>query len=96
MRSGQSRSLHIYSTYLIQFDSYTYLIFLQAGGVFVDRAASAVLQLKLQESLYGSEEFVSEMIREFEKKVRPLIWISVIPCLSLLFSPFHVCYTDIY
>lgn len=50
---------------------------LQAGGVFVDRAVSSLLQEKLKSSRYGTDEYIARMVQVFEKKV------------GLLFSRFH-------
>jgi hypothetical protein len=72
----------------------------KAGGVFVDRAAEAMLRAKLQGSRYQNGEFMDLMIQEFEKKVctyifvieeeliRVLIYISLILRFHLLLRAF--------
>ena len=42
----------------------------QAGGVFVDRAAEAMLKQKLAGSKYGEEDYIVEMAKAFESGVR--------------------------
>ncbi|PVF96877.1 hypothetical protein CPB86DRAFT_826887 [Serendipita vermifera] len=44
----------------------------QAGGVFVDRAARRMLEEKLKDSPFNEEEYLREMIGEFEKKTKRL------------------------
>lgn len=55
---------------------------IQAGGVFVDRAATSLLQDKLKSSRYGTDEIIEEMVQEFEKKVRfiSFLFLRLISC----------------
>ncbi|KAL8278912.1 hypothetical protein RQP46_008581 [Phenoliferia psychrophenolica] len=43
---------------------------IQAGGVFVDRAAASFLQQKLAGSMFGDAAHISEMIKKFEEKTK--------------------------
>ncbi|PVF93802.1 hypothetical protein CPB86DRAFT_741905 [Serendipita vermifera] len=42
----------------------------QAGGVFVDRAARVLLQAKLQNSSFNDDESIESMVQAFEKKTK--------------------------
>ncbi|PVF93791.1 hypothetical protein CPB86DRAFT_767059 [Serendipita vermifera] len=43
---------------------------IQAGGIYVDRAARKLLREKLASSKYGTDEFLDIMVNEFEKKTK--------------------------
>jgi hypothetical protein len=48
-----------------------YMVYSQAGGVYVDRAARRLLEQKLAtSSKFNSEEILGEMTKVFEQKVR--------------------------
>ena len=42
----------------------------QAGSVFIDRAAQHMLVAKLQGSRYCDEAYIQEILREFERKTK--------------------------
>ena len=42
----------------------------QAGSVFIDRAAQHMLVAKLQSSRYCDEAYIQEILREFERKTK--------------------------
>jgi len=42
----------------------------QAGSVFVDRAAEHMLETKLQGSQFGDTEYIQDILGEFEKKTK--------------------------
>lgn len=44
----------------------------QAGGVFIDRAARRMLEEKLGDSPFNEDEYLKEMVQEFERKTKRL------------------------
>lgn len=64
MRTGQS--LYIYKRIVFSHIPETSK---KAGGIFVDRAAEALLQRKFINSNFGTEEFIKEMLTIFETQV---------------------------
>lgn len=58
---------------------------IQAGSVFVDRAAEAFLRNKLATSKFGEEHYIQKMVAEFEKKtVRKALKLESISWTSLV------------
>ena len=42
----------------------------QAGSVFIDRAAEQMLKAKLQGGLFGDDAYIQDILGEFEKKTK--------------------------
>ena len=42
----------------------------QAGSVFIDRAAQRMIVAKLQSSRFGDNEYIQDILGEFEKKTK--------------------------
>lgn len=49
---------------------------IQAGGIFVDRAAEVMFKQKLANSKYGDEESIAAMVAAFESRTKRLFNVS--------------------